>query len=750
MLHENTIVLGDCLEVLRQLPDCSVDSVVTDPPYGLGTKEPSVEDIIHYLRGERLDTGGDFMGKAWDIPSVAVWKECFRVLKPGGHLLSFGGTRTFDLISLGLRAAGFENRDTIAEDNAGFQWKHGQGFPKSLNIGKAIDNSPTARRAETNPLSEFIERVRSQASAKGFTYKTLNEALGQKAVAEHVLKPSKSNATWPTRETFDGLKRLLDIGDAWDWLYQDVRAGDRPIIGRSTNGLAPQWVAQGQAGYKQEFDITAPLTLEASQWEGWGTALKPSWEPILVFRKPVEGTVAENVLKHGTGGMNIDGTRVRHSGQGDFEKHKAMVDRLKEQGGSLGDSWKNSSDLSGASEVSSAGRWPTNAVMVHAEGCKKVGTKKVKATSVPFDKPPEAIRRSGVHSEAGGHQTIGRVQPVTGHADSDGDETITAWECAPGCPIRALDEQSGDRPVSGRAAAGNLHTNAGKSDGGTVYDGGWGDNRPPATLPNDSGGASRFFPQFEAEQTTQGRWPPNAVMVHSDGCKKVGTKTLNAPVINRFTDGVKPFGDGAGHPFESTGGGTEEVVVWECVEGCPVRALDEQSGDRASTLTGRADPQHKHTLARRHVRTRRRDDNATPFTQQPGQVYADSGGASRFFPQFEGQVPPEAPFMYTGKATKREATLDGQVPNKHPTKKPLALMQWLVKLVTPKGGICLDPFVGSGTTAVAAIEEGMRFIGIERDPAYHADAVKRVGVVYTKEEVLREQEDVLEELFNGG
>lgn len=127
----NTIHLGDCVEVLRTLPDSSVDAVVTDPPYGLGTKEPSIAEIVAYLEGSELDSGGDFMGRAWSIPSVGVWKECFRVLKPGGHLLSFGGTRTFDLISMGLRAAGFENRDTVATQfgTTSVQWIYGSGFP---------------------------------------------------------------------------------------------------------------------------------------------------------------------------------------------------------------------------------------------------------------------------------------------------------------------------------------------------------------------------------------------------------------------------------------------------------------------------------------------------------------------------------------------------------------------------------------------------------------------------------------------
>jgi DNA modification methylase len=118
----------------------------------------------------------------------------------------------------------------------------------------------------------------------------------------------------------------------------------------------------------------------------------------------------------------------------------------------------------------------------------------------------------------------------------------------------------------------------------------------------------------------------------------------------------------------------------------------------------------------------------------PGGIrtYAGEGGASRFFPQFPGQEPPLAPFFYTGKATKSETTLDGQVENSHPTKKPINLMSWLVKLVCPPKGIVLDPFCGSGSTCVAAVEQGMKFIGIEREPEYHAIAEKRVGIVHEK------------------
>jgi site-specific DNA-methyltransferase (adenine-specific) len=203
---ETKLIHGDCLEKLKELPDCSVDSVVTDPPYGLS-----------------------FMGKKWDydVPSVEVWKECLRVLKPGGHLLAFAGTRTQHRMAVRIEDAGFEIRDMIA-------WCYGSGFPKSLDVSKAIDKAAGAER----------------------------ERIGRK----------KSARDCPRRE---GWERPHHLDPDSDSKY-----------------------------------ITTPATPEAQQWAGFGTALKPALEPITVARKPFKGTVAANVLAHGTGGINVDGCRV--------------------------------------------------------------------------------------------------------------------------------------------------------------------------------------------------------------------------------------------------------------------------------------------------------------------------------------------------------------------------------------------------------------------------------------------------------
>ena len=235
---------GDCLEVLRTLPDNSVDSIVTDPPYGLS-----------------------FMGKKWDydVPSVDVWAECLRVLKPGGHLLAFAGTRTQHRMAVRIEDAGFEIRDLIA-------WVYGSGFPKSLDVSKAIDKAAGAEREVTRE--------------------------GQTKAPEDAGKFDSAPST--ARERRDN-----------------------------------------------------PATEAARQWQGWGTALKPALEPITVARKPLsEGTVAANVLAHGTGALNIDGCRV--------EGADAQEGRTRHGGGVVGNA--SSYELPDCKAPMPAGRWPANLI----------------------------------------------------------------------------------------------------------------------------------------------------------------------------------------------------------------------------------------------------------------------------------------------------------------------------------------------------------------------------------------------------
>lgn len=408
---------GDCLDVLARIPDASVDSVVCDPPYHLTSivKRFGAENAAPAKSGKtgaykRASAG--FMGKQWDGGDIAfrvdLWAQVLRVLKPGGHVVAFSGTRTYHRMACAIEDAAFEIRDQIG-------WAYGSGFPKSHDIAKAI----------VNRLGYEREKVRVDAS--------------------DVRNPK---ATGAGRDGVDGASR--------------------------------PWIEKALARGYHEKDSNKPASEQGADWAGWGTALKPAWEPIVVARKQLIGTVAENVLKHGTGALNIDGCRVGTAG----------------------------------------------------------------ATS-------KSASKSATVS-------------VGAHLNAKAGEPIDA-----------------------------------------------------------------------------GRWPANIVHDGSD------------EVISAFPES------------ESTRG----VVT---------------SKPGAVSVNGAGLPSHSGLYG-----------------------FDDSGSAARFF--------------YSAKAD-----ADDRIGSKHPTVKPVDLMQWLVRLVTPKGGLVLDPFAGTGTTGEAAFREGMRAVLIEREEEYQNDIRRRM------------------------
>lgn len=236
------------------MADCSVDAVVTDPPYGLS-----------------------FMGRTWDydVPKVEVWREVLRVLKPGGHVLSFAGSRTHHRMAVNIEDAGFDLRDTL-------MWVYGSGFPKSHDVSKAIDKAAKAEREVVRP------RIR--------------------------------------------------LGDNKPYIHRHPE--DHIFSGKET-----------EDGYRK---VTAPATEAAHQWEGWGSALKPAFEPITLARKPLQGTIAQNVQEWGTGALNIDGCRVEAPEGVPLFVHGVNRDRN-----------RSSYDTGGSNstgERSTAGRWPANVI----------------------------------------------------------------------------------------------------------------------------------------------------------------------------------------------------------------------------------------------------------------------------------------------------------------------------------------------------------------------------------------------------
>lgn len=405
---------GDSRDVLKTFPDAHFDSVVCDPPYALVsiTKRFGADGAAPAqvgASGAYARASAGFMGQKWDTGetafAVTFWAEVMRVLKPGGHVIAFSGTRTYHRLAVAIEDAGFEIRDMVA-------WLYGSGFPKSHDVSKGIDKAAGAER----------------------------ETVG----------------TYDRRGAYDGANRTRE-GDT----------GESHCAGRSST-----------------VTITDPATDAARQWQGWGTALKPALEPIVLARKPLAGTVAVNVLTHGVGALNIDASRVAH------------------------------------------------------------------------------------------------------------DE-----------PIKVMAAQSGGDKVFGQ--------------GGRKVE--------------------------TTDLKESGRWPAN--VIHD---------------------------------------GSEEVV-----------------GAFPETVSG--------SIAAHHVRTTSKTkdvygERAAPPENYPG----DSGSAARFF--------------YSAKADAED-----RLGSRHPTVKPVDLMAYLVRLVTPPGGLTLDPFAGSGTTGVGAMREGMRCVLIEREVAYVADIMRKLA-----------------------
>jgi DNA modification methylase len=380
--------LGDCIEVLKSLPDNSVDTIITDPPYELG-----------------------FMGKRWDSSGVAfqpeTWEAALRVAKPGAFLLAFGGTRTFHRMTCAIEDAGWEIRDCI-------MWIYGSGFPKSLDISKAIDKAAGAER----------------------------EVIGENPNYRH--PDSNHHERW-----------------------------NNAVLNPS---------------------ITAPATNLSRQWSGWGTALKPAWEPIIVAMKPLDGTFAQNAEQHGIAGLNIDGARIGTNGEKIHVPQSDPANRKGVVGTDLGISDVDAEKFRSAQRASvertmNLGRWPANVVLSHHPDCIPTG----RLASVAGDnRPPQnGSRPSGfgdVGSESGNGKPAG---PLYGASERE------IWDCHEDCPIRLLDQQSGHLKSGVPGVRRKAHeTNAmsgrlnltGRTETGYA----------------DAGGASRFFYIAKASKSERG------------------------------------------------------------------------------------------------------------------------------------------------------------------------------------------------------------------------------------------------------
>lgn len=279
------ILVGDCRESMAALPAESVDAVVCDPPYELG-----------------------FMGKGWDTSGIAydveVWRQALRVLKPGGHLLAFSGSRTYHRMTCAIEDAGFEIRDQI-------MWVYGSGFPKSLDVSKAIDKIDRAEAVEARARA-FTAWMRST----GITAQQINAATGTMMGHHYTTHPTQP--TVATADLFDLLRPMLPAVPAEieqlvrDRTVESENMKRREVVGTHQSTSPGYNMRTGMLGV-QKYAVgvrTIAHTDDARRWAGWGTALKPAHEPICMARKPLGGSVAANVLRQGTGAINVDGCRI--------------------------------------------------------------------------------------------------------------------------------------------------------------------------------------------------------------------------------------------------------------------------------------------------------------------------------------------------------------------------------------------------------------------------------------------------------
>jgi site-specific DNA-methyltransferase (adenine-specific) len=246
------------------------------------------------------------MGKKWDydVPAVEVWQEVLRVLKPGGHLLAFAGTRTQHRMAVRIEDAGFEIRDMLA-------WVYGSGFPKSLDVSKAIDSQDAVKEQQKRRY-RFTAWVRST----GVTSKQIDDATGTNMGGHYTTAASQPAIM--TREHLEACRHLFQSIPQWVEAEADIRSiesqtlKNREVVGvhKSTSPGCNMRTSIMETEKDDIGNITAPATEAAKQWQGWGTALKPALEPITMARAPLSGTVAANVLEHGTGAINVDGCRV--------------------------------------------------------------------------------------------------------------------------------------------------------------------------------------------------------------------------------------------------------------------------------------------------------------------------------------------------------------------------------------------------------------------------------------------------------
>ena len=451
-----TLKCGDVIETLKQLDDNSVDTIITDPPYNLS-----------------------FMGKKWDNKGAPKefqkwcenWStECYRVLRDGGYILVFGGTRTFHRVTSGLEDSGFAIKDCLS-------WNYGTGFPKSHNVSKAID------KLGGNPqqLEDMADALKQARLERKMTITQCDELFCNGSTNWSWLEGRRKKINIPT---FEQQEKIVNEWPEMQAVFSKFNqrgepSGTKTHARKGGDDYAKAVGSKAVSHVEQLYDFG---TQESALWEGYGTGLKPAWEPIILAQKPFKGTYASQVLKEGVGALNIDDCRITVTDVAKYENNRrGFHERMKDdsarpyEGG-----WKPNKVVVGENK----GRWPANTIFQHHPECKVVGDMVVKGSvRKPTGKPLFDDKGEGDRAVTWNANNV-KDTTVRGH----GDEIVPVWECHADCPAHILDNQSGvskssdavrknKREDKKLTMSGKIHAKGGSETHGF----------------KDKGGASRFF-----------------------------------------------------------------------------------------------------------------------------------------------------------------------------------------------------------------------------------------------------------------
>jgi len=779
-----TLYHGDCLEVLRELPADSLDSVVSDPPAGIafmGKEWDRFEEAEENPSGPQTDTWSNRGDVPFDrIPTprfqgktkaslqpfqdflAGVAEELLRVLKPGGHALVWSIPRTSHHTGMALERAGFEVRDCIShifgclsEDTEilterGWEPYHTlvEGrLALCYDAGHGTFQWQAIQQVYLYPYCDTAYRLLGDHTDQVVSrnHRCLVERSGS-TVFEYAEALQREESV-PILEDVSGLLQAIPLPPREDDWTEQSR-----VEGRSDVLLEARELRFGEVP-----QMSSGVPLNGSQ--GW-----------------LRGGASIGCGTSFGASAHSEGISASHRSQ-PYEQPSREPDALR---------------LQSRPQTVRASRFTTTDLVrvepIHYEGivwCVRVptGAFVARRADKAFVTGNSGFPKSlNIGKAIQAQVTVGRSDSTaTGSGDRDRDGLH--WSSFPkskksgstgGLPITTPEAAQWEgwgtalkpaveiwwlvrKPLRERTVAEQvLKTGTGGINVGGSRVGYQSETDQAGAIPQGkamgksgalAGGVQNDNErkEFKADNT-KGRWPANVVLSHSPECKKIGTRKIQG---NR-TD-TRPEGDGGREdkenwrfrPTEATkrgysdDSGEETIEDWECAPGCPVGALNEQSGASRSAVRigGEGEPLDP--------------DQNWRFKRAEG-GYSDTGGASRFFHNFEPEY--DVPFFYTGKITSGERKQDLEeegLINKHPTVKTQKLMTWLVKLITPPGGTVLDPFAGSGSTLVAAVNNGFRFIGIERDPEYIKIAKGRLDKAVEREVISQEQSDLFDELMGG-